>query len=448
MNKREAILSGNIVKILFKLSLPLTLNNLIQISYSLTDMFFLGKLGSSPIAAIAFLDPVQAGILALAMGLNVAGISIISRNMGAGRYEEVNKNTGGIISVAVFSSLLISITGVFFTENFLDLMSVNDDIYDLCYAYLKPMLIGAPFIFFNQIYIGIKQGEGDTIKPFVLSLISLVLNVILNPIFILKLGLGIYGAALTTLIARGALGIYALWSLFSGKGLIKVKFKDLIVAKDRLIQIIKIAVPSGMSKIIYAIGKVILYSYCFKYGTKAMAAFATGNRLQDLVFVMMPSLGAATATLVGQNIGNKNIVRIDSIIKKTTQISFSIGILGGMLLIIFAREMAGLMLKDTEVLSKTVLYLRMTTGAFVFFAITHIYEGVFTSAGEAKFLMAMNFIKFWFLRIGLLVLFDRFINIGEYSIWVAFSLSNSVVLPYYIYVYRKKKWYRRSVALV
>ena len=82
------------------------------------------------------------------------------------------------------------------------------------------MLIGAPFIFFNQIYIGIKQGEGDTIKPFVLSLISLVLNVILNPIFILKLGLGIYGAALTTLIARGALGIYALWSLFSGKGLV------------------------------------------------------------------------------------------------------------------------------------------------------------------------------------------------------------------------------------
>ncbi len=434
---KNRILEGNLAVAMAYMTLPMFLSDLIQRGYAIVDLFFLGKLGAVPLASITYLEPLQAGIIAIAGGVSMAATSIIARSVGGGRFNRAKVNLGNLLLISFFFSLIISIVGVFYTRDILELIKTREEIVEECYRYLRLTLIGAPFTFLNMLYIAVRQAEGDTKKPLILSGVSLGLNALLNPIFIFYMNLGITGAAMTTVLSRALLGVYVVYDLFTSRRRLKVERSDFRIKRGILRSIVSIATPATVSRIVYSVGKMILYTYCVKYGAVAMAVFGSGIMIQDTVFLIIRSIGAANIVFVGQNLGRRNYIRVRESLTTASRISLVIGITGVLILIIFPREIGGLVIKESEILERIALFFRTTSYTHILFGLCGIYEGFFIASGDSKFIMKMNMLKFWILRIGLLLILDTFTSLGEYSVWIALSLSNSTVLPLYIHKYRR-----------
>lgn len=437
LKNRNGILEGNLSLAMATLALPIFLSDLIQRGYAIVDLFFLGKLGAVPLASITYLEPLQAGIIAIAGGVSMAATSIIARSIGGGRYEKARLNLGNLLLISMFFSLIISIVGLFYTRTILDLIRTRSEIIEECYRYLKIILIGAPFTFLNMLYIAVRQAEGDTKKPLMLSAVSLGLNALLNPIFIFYMELGIAGAAFTTVLSKAVLGIYVIYDLAGSEKYLKIEKRHFRIKRTVVRSIVAIASPAAMSRVVYSVGKMILYTYCVKYGAVAMAVFGSGIMIQDSVFLIIRSIGAANVIISGQNLGSKNYERVKRSIKISSNTALVISIAGVTALVAFPRAIGGLIIKEPDILERIVLFFRTTSYTHILFGLCGIYEGFFIASGDSKFIMKMNMLKFWVLRIGLLLLLDRFTNLGEYSVWIALNLSNSTILPLYILKYRK-----------
>lgn len=436
-NKRSTILEGNLTMALAGLTLPIFISDLIQRGYAIVDLFFLGKLGAIPLASITYLEPLQTGIIAIAGGMCMAATSIIARSVGGGRYHRARMNLGNLLMISFVFSLMIGFMGMFFTRNILELIKTREEIFEACYSYLRPILMGAPFTFLNMLYVAVRQAEGDTKKPLILSGFSLGLNALLNPIFIFHMNLGITGAAITTVLSRAFLGGYIVYDLLTSKKRLKLERAHFRVKRSIVRTIVSIASPATMSRVVYSVGKMILYTYCIKYGAVAMAVFGSGIMIQDSVFLIIRSIGAANIVVAGQNLGNKNYGRVRDGLKRSALAALILGVTGVTLLIIFPREIGGLVIKEVEILERITFFFRTTSYTHILFGLCGIYEGFFIASGDSKFIMKMNMLKFWILRIGLLLILDTFTNLGEYSVWIALSLSNSTILPLYIHKYRK-----------
>lgn len=202
---RDLIVNGSLYKVILKISIPLMISELIQRAYTLTDMYFMGRMGSVQVAALAFVDPVINAVMAAGMGLSVPMLSMVSQNIGSKNYEGARRSIGNLVFLASILSILIGLTGTFASHHILRALNVTGTLLQEGSSYLRIVLLGTFFTFMNVCYLSVKQAEGDTMKPLYMNIASLVFNLLLNPLFIFKMNMGITGAAVATVISKGFL---------------------------------------------------------------------------------------------------------------------------------------------------------------------------------------------------------------------------------------------------
>src|SRR6056297_928545 len=181
--KREMILNGNIIKTILFLAGPIMLNNAIQSIYNITDTYFVSKLGSTQMAAMTLVWPVIFFFLALGMGINIAGTSLISQYIGNNNKEKAQKVAGEVISVSLISSTLLGILGAIFAPTIIKLMGGEGELLSAATIFLRIILLGMPTLFLLLAFTAIKQGQGDTVTPMKYTAISVAFNIILDPLF-------------------------------------------------------------------------------------------------------------------------------------------------------------------------------------------------------------------------------------------------------------------------
>ena len=211
-NRSEMILHGNIYKIVTIIAIPIVLNNFIQQLYSLADAFWLGKLGTAEFAATSFTWPVVFLFNSIGIGLSIAGISLISQLLGKQNFSLAQKYADILINISFFFSIIFMFLGFFSAEFIVNLMGATGDLAKYSIIYLKYSYLGIPFIFLYYIYTSILTAQGKNTISTAISTSCVILNMILNPIFIFDtipytsvhgLGLGVMGAALATVITQG-----------------------------------------------------------------------------------------------------------------------------------------------------------------------------------------------------------------------------------------------------
>ena len=229
----QLILSGNIPKALLSLAIPIVINNFIQTMYNLTDTFWLGKLGTSEMAAISLVSPLQNIIVNFGQGITIAGSILISQHIGADDKKNAKSMANQIFVCAMLFSIVASILCILFSPFIVEWLGAEGTVKDNSITYLKIVLADLPFLFLINLFSAVHQSQGDTVNPMKLNMLGIIINMFLDPLLIMVFHWGIGGAALATMFAKVPCGIIAVLSLFNKNNEIHIVLKNFKFDADK-----------------------------------------------------------------------------------------------------------------------------------------------------------------------------------------------------------------------
>ena len=307
-NQNQSVLDDRrIGRLLLKLSLPTFIGFFVMTLYNVVDTIFIGHyIGPLGIAGLSIVFPIQ--LLAVGIGemSGMGGASLISRSIGAGDKPKAEKALGNAITATVVLSAIVMVAGLANPDFWLRLIGSSETILPYARDYMTIILIGMFFMTFGMASNNLIRSEGNARVPMIGMILGAVLNIILDAIFIIPLGMGIQGAALATVIAQLISVLYFASYYFSGKSFLKIHSKNLIVEWNILREILAIGVASFVRMVATSLSAIFVNRMLVTYGGDlAISAFGIMHRL--MMFAIMPGIviGGGLQPILGFNYGAK-----------------------------------------------------------------------------------------------------------------------------------------------
>ncbi|MDK2952393.1 MAG: hypothetical protein PWQ77_2058 [Kosmotogales bacterium] len=444
--KRVDILNNKMFPTLLKLSWPMILANMFQNIYNIIDTFWLGKLGKEAVAAPTVAWPIIFTFISISSGFSVAALALVSQYIGAGRKDEARLYSAQVFSLTFIISIVFSIFG-FFSGNILMLLDIPEEMFQLTDVYLKTILFGLPFTFVGFAFNSIFTGWGDTLTPMILSSFSLVANVILDPLLIFGMGpfpeLGVFGAALATVICRSIVFFAGTFILFKGKGEIKIFLKDLLPKRNCVRKILKIGLPSSFGQFVTSLAFVIITSLVAQFGTVATAAMGVGQRIISIANMFAFGVAQAAAAMVGQYLGAERKNDAYKVVWKAA--FFNIVVVGIMctFTFLFGKEITAFFVNEPEVLVEGQNFFNIVSFSIPFFVTFAIFDNALRSSGHTVVSMIINIVRLWGIRLPVIYLMG--LSLGTTGIWYAMFISNMAVMIISAIVILRKKWLEKVI---
>lgn len=430
-DKTELLLyEPNLYKAFLILALPVMGANLLKSFHDLVDTYFIGQMENSVSAqaAISIAWPLINILTALSIGLTVAGTAIISQLLGAGRKEDGRRYAAILLSFSVLLGIFINLLLFLIAPPVMRLMGAEGEVLDCAVIYLRIRAFEMIFVFIFSSFQAIRQSQGDTVTPVILSMAAVGTNIVLTAVFIRICRMGIAGAALATVIGQIVITPICLKILFSKKELLPIERKDFNFERESACKLVKIALPSAASQALSSLGFLVLQAFILDFGAEVAASFSIGNKISNLLLIPVSALGSVLAAYVGQNIGAGNKERA----RKSYQVSRNLGIgvaVTGILIIYPFREfLLGLLTNDATTLSYAMEYIFWVLLTQPFMSVFQNYIGVFNGSGNTKFSFAIVTARLWIVRLPLIMAFKNFTDLGRSGIWYAMCISNVIIL--------------------
>jgi len=439
--KSDLILRGPVLKAILTLSVPIMISNLIQTIYNLTDSYFVSKLGTSQMAAMQVTFPIIFLLISLGSGLSIGGVALISQYVGAKKTEDARRIAGQLLTATIGVSFLVAFLGFFLAEKILILMNAEGDLLMYATQFTRIIFLGAPTMFITFAFNGMKQGQGDMLTPMFLSAGSVILNIVLDPIFIFTLDMGIQGAALATVLSRGLFNFIALYLIFHKKhntlGLTK---RDLGLNKTYLMKIIRVGGPAAFGQGTTALGFGVMNAFILSYGELVVTAFAIGNRWNSLILMPAMGIGGALSTIIGQNIGAGNVKRAQKAFISSGLFSTAIMLIGGLGMFFFTEDLVRVFTKDPYVIREGSDYLKLIIISLPLVGLFSCLTGLFQGSGHTLSAMMISMGRLWVLRIPMIMLLKVFGVQDPGYIWYAMILSNLLIVAFGMTLYWTGRW--------
>jgi len=271
---------------LLSLAVPIMLNNLLQMLYNLADAYFLGRLGPAAVAAPSISFSMIFFLAVFGMSFSMAGTTLIAQTKGKGDMERANFYAGQTTTVLIVMSILVSVIGLIATPTLLRVMQVPEEAYEYTRQYMTIIFAGMPLMFVSFLLRAVLQGVGDSVTPLVVQVITILLNVVLDPILIFGWGpfpaMQVAGAAYATVFARLVAAVVSAWFLIKGRRGIRLTLANMKPDGTALRRIADIGLPSAIGQAVPAFGFTTLQGIVNSLGTSVVAAFGVGNRIDGI----------------------------------------------------------------------------------------------------------------------------------------------------------------------
>lgn len=424
--RNEKLLNGKIGRTLLSLSLPAMVGMLVQALYNVVDTIFIGRgIGTKGIAAISISFPVQMIVLAISLMIGVGTASIISRSHGAGDHKKAEKTLGNAFGLSLAISILLAIVGSIFLEPMLKLFGASDTILPYAIDYLRIILISTVLFSFGIVTNNAVRSEGNAKLAMTTMIVSAVLNMILDPIFIFVLNLGIKGAAYATILAQATTTIYMVFYFVSGKSMTKFHLKNLIPSLKTIGEIISIGLPSFVMQVIGSFLVILLNNLLGFYGGDVyIAVYGIINRVISLFFMPIFGLSQGLQPLAGFNYGAKKYERVIESVMLAIKAATAISTIAFAVIMIFPAGLAGIFTKDTELIKATASSMRIMVIAFPLVGFQIIGSSMFQTIGKALPALLLTLTRQVIFLIPSILILSKII--GLKGIWIASPISDTL----------------------
>ena len=302
---------GNPLGLILGFSIPMLAGLLFQQMYNLVDTIIVGQtLGDSALAAVGSTGSINFLINGFCMGI-CSGFAIpVAQRFGAESYDSMRKFVGNSIILSAIFAIVITTFVSIFCFQILEIMQTPEDIIELAYSYISIIFFGIPVTFLYNLTAGIMRSLGDSKTPTYFLIMAAGINIVLDIVFIIVLGMSVDGPALATVISQLIAGLSCLIYMKKKFPILKLKRSDLKLGPHHSQVLISMGIPFGLQYSITAVGSVILQTAVNGLGTIAVASMTAGAKVSMFVVCPFDALGGTMATYAGQNVGAKNIPRV------------------------------------------------------------------------------------------------------------------------------------------
>jgi len=420
---------GPMTRHLLAVAWPVSVSFLVQMLYNLVDAFWLGKLGRAALVAPTISMNVVFIAIALAMGLGQAGTTLVSQYRGAGRPEDMGRAAGQSLLLQVVLGSVLAAAGLLAAPAILRLLDTPADSFDATATYLRCVLAGVPLMFVFHVYQGIYTGLGDTVGPMRINVATVLLNTVLDPLLIFGWGpvpaLGVAGAALATVAARGVAAALAVRAL-TGAGGFRLRAADLRPDAAVLRRLLRIGLPLSVGQTVTSLGFTLLIGIVNGFGSAATAAFGVGHRVVLTISVPAWAMAQANATAVGQNLGARLPGR--AALSVRTSALLIAAVLAPLCAAVFllAAPLTRIFVDDPQVVAYGRELLRITSPSVFLFSLILVMFGAFQGSGQTVPVMVVNVGRLWLVRIPFTWLLAVRLELGPSGLWWAMNLSNVI----------------------
>ncbi|MBQ4801822.1 MATE family efflux transporter [Aquimarina sp. MMG015] len=442
--KEQQFTSGSIRKAVFMLAIPMILEMMMESIFALVDAYWVSNLGANAIATVGLTESVITLIYAVAIGLSMGVTAIVARRVGEKDIEGASQAAVQSIFLGISVAVIISIIGVLYPKEILALMGAEADLIADGYGYTQVLLGGNITIMLLFLINAVFRGAGDASVAMKVLIVSNLLNIILDPLFIFGFGpipsFGVQGAAIATTIGRGSAVLLQLAILFFGWSKIKVTFKDVVLRSKVMINLIKVSLGGIGQFIIGTSSWVFLMRIMAEFGSEVLAGYTIAIRV--LMFTLMPSWGMsnAAATLVGQNLGAAKPDRAEQSVWKTGKYNAYFMIVVSVLYLIFAEVIIKIFSSEPEVVKYGALSLRVIAAGYVFYAYGMVIIQSFNGAGDTKTPTIINFFCFWVFQLPFAYLAAIVLDWGAMGVFLAITFAEVLIAVVGIIWFRKGTW--------
>jgi len=381
-------------------TIPLLLGNIAQQFYNTADSIIVGYyIGDNALAAVGSAGPILHLLLVLFVGIAVGSGIMVSQYFGAKDRDNLSRTIGTCIVLTGFSSIIIMVVGPMFSRPLLELLNTPPSIIDWCVGYLNIFFLGSAGFSYYNILSGILRGLGDSISALVFLLVSTVLNVALDILFVAKFNMGVPGVALATVIAQAVSAVLCFARLLKMKEHFDLNLSTLKVNRELSLKVVKLGLPSGVTQAIFSMAMIVVQSLTNSFGELVIAANVIIMRVDG--FAMMPnfSFGNALTTFTGQNIGAKRIDRVDEGTKHGVSIAVGVSTVITLLLLLFGRYLMMVFTSTPDLVDFSVRMLRILAFGYIAVAVTQSLSGVMRGAGDTMTPMWISLITTVGLRV-------------------------------------------------
>jgi putative MATE family efflux protein len=365
-----------------RVALPAVASSLLMTLFSSVDAFWVGtRIGATGLAAVSTSLFWIWMIISLAEMIGVGLTAVAARRRGEGRVGEASRVSADMLLVSLALGALVAVLGIANLPSLFALMGTPADVTALGVTYLGVFLLGTPLVYGFFAIDAAFRAAGDTRTPFVLLLSSVAITLVLDPLLILGVGpipaFGIAGAAVATIATRGAAFVMGVVLAYR-RGLLRFGRFEL----EPVLAVCRVGLPTAMTGVTFSLIYVFLTRTTTQFGTPALAALGIGHRVESWLFMIGVGFGAATAAIVGQNLGAGRPDRAERAGWIATAFCTVGGVIAFALELIFPREFASLFTSDPAVIAESISYLRIAAISQLVVCSEIVLEGALGGAGE------------------------------------------------------------------
>ncbi|WP_022763756.1 MATE family efflux transporter [Butyrivibrio sp. XPD2006] len=439
---------------ILKFTVPMLLGNVVQQLYSTVDSIVVGRyVGDNALAAVGSAAPILNLLLVLFIGISMGATIMVAQYLGARDRNALSLTIGNCVTLILIASVLMTIIGVAIARPMLVLLRTPDSILDWATDYLVILFLGSIGLGFYNILSGVLRGLGDAMSALIYLIVASVINIVLDILFVAKLGLGVPGVALATIIAQGISAVLCIDRLRRMNDTFDFGFKYFKWSGQYAGQIIRLGLPSGITQAIFSMSIVLVQSLTNTFGEQLITANVMVQRVDGFAVLPIFSFGSALTTFAGQNIGAGDKERVEKGSRQGLFMSLMFSVLIVAVILIFGRHLMGIFTDTEELIDLSMHIMRILAAGYLLMAIIQALTGVMRGAGDTVTPMWISIIETFFLRMPLAYLMvyltkSEALPLGNqdmiyYSLLIAWGIGAVMSILFY----RFGKWRNKAIAL-
>lgn len=433
----------------FLLAVPMILELIMESTFAVVDIYFVGTLGASAVATVGLTETYLFLLYSIGMGLSMGVTAVVARRVGEKDAEHASLTAVQAIILALLVSLPFALAGILFAQDLLALMGADEWTLEHGYPYMQWMLGGNAVIMLLFVINAIFRGAGDAAIAMRVLWIANGVNIILDPVLILGLGpfpeLGIEGAAIATTIGRGIGVAFQVRALFKGGKHIRVGRRHLHADKPIIRRIVETSLGGVGQMIIGMTSWIFIMRILAGFGSQAVAGATIALRI--MMFTMMPAWGMsnAVATLVGQNLGAQKPDRAERSVWVVGVWNMSFLIMIAVTFFLFSDSLVGFFTDDEGVIAVGSTWLTIVSYSYFVYAWWMVAVQAFNGAGDTITPTKINFVFFWLIQIPLSYVLSTTLDMNYHGVFWAIMISETGVGLFTLWLFTRGGWKKAVV---
>lgn len=427
-------------------SLPLMASMLLQSLYTTADSIIVGRfIGENALAAVGTCGSLSMMLLLLISGATDGMSVIVSQFLGAKEDKQVRRTIVNSFLIIVVLSILIAVAGAILARQLLVLINVPDNIIDDAVVYLRIYFAGIIATSMYNMANSLSRAVGDSLTPMLVLIVSSVLNVGMNILFVAAFGMGVAGVAYATVLATALAAVVCWGILWKKNPVVKIEKNDFVLDGHILKLIVKIGVPSALRASTTSIGNVLVQNMINSYGSVVMAAFSAGRNVESLIGNAPGGITQAMQVFTGQNVGAGRYGRVRAGFRAAFRMILLYSVFSGAAMIFFGEPILRFFNPEgTEMIKAGCEYLFICAFGTFFVGFTWLSRCVLIGAGDAKHALLVSLIEITAKLLSAYVL-STIVNIGYVGIFLGTPIGSMVAGAYGMYHYHKGNWVKSGI---